>query len=174
MNTNGESGSCGSFPIGEAPGEESPCKTPGITVVTDAAGDNSTTAAQRDIRSVSFAELYDPASARNKLYITIKGGSFAPLNTPPPSSRWTVYFTRGTTEWFVTMVTDDTASPERRSIDMATLNRELAEFEAWLQTVAPTAAPLPQTVQSLSKSRTRLRPARQLTARSSPKFRRER
>ncbi len=111
VNANGESGSCGSFPIGEAPVEVSPCTTPGVTVVTDAAGDNTTAAEQRDIRSVSFAELYDPASARNKLYITMKGGSFAPLNTPPPSSRWTVYFTRGSTEWFVTMVTDDTASP---------------------------------------------------------------
>ena len=116
VNTNGESGSCGSFPVGEAPVEVSPCTTPGVTVVIDPAGDNTTTAAQRDIRSVNFAELYDPASARNKLYITIKGGSFAPLNTPPPSSRWTVYFTRPngngtTTEWFVSMVTDDTASP---------------------------------------------------------------
>jgi hypothetical protein len=65
---------------------------------------------------VSFAELYDPANARNKLFITIKAGNFAPLNTPPPSSRYTVYFTRPnangtTTEWFVSMVTDDTTSP---------------------------------------------------------------
>lgn len=116
VNANGESGSCGSFPVGDAPVTQSPCTTPGVTVVSDTAGDNTTGAAQRDIRSVSFAELYDPASARNKLYITIKGGSFAPLNTPPPSSRWTVYFTRPngngtTTEWFVSMVTDDTSSP---------------------------------------------------------------
>ena len=116
VNSNGESGSCGSFPIGDAPIGQSPCTTPGVTVISDALGDNTTTVAQRDIRSVNVAELYDPASARNKLYITIKGGSFAPLNTPPPLSRWTVYFTRlngnGTsTEWFVSMVTDDTASP---------------------------------------------------------------
>lgn len=116
VNANGESTSCGSFPVGDAPTTQSPCTTPGVTVLTDASGDNTTGAAQRDIRSVNFAELYDPASARNKLYITIKGGTFAPLNTPPPSSRWTVYFTRpngnGTlTEWFVSMVTDDTASP---------------------------------------------------------------
>lgn len=116
VNANGESGSCGSFPVGDAPPTQSPCTTPGVTVVSDVSGDNTTGVAQRDIHSVNFAELYDPASARNKLYITMKGGSFAPLNTPPPSSRWTVYFTRpngnGTsTEWFVSMVTDDTASP---------------------------------------------------------------
>jgi hypothetical protein len=115
FNANGEGGSCGSFPVGDAPVSQSPCTTPGVTVVTDASGDNTTRIAQRDIRSVSFAELYDPASARNKLYITIKGGSFAPLNIPPPLSRWTVYFTRSngngtTTEWFVSMSTDDTAS----------------------------------------------------------------
>jgi len=115
-NAQGESGSCGSFPVGVAPATQSPCTTPGVTVLTDASGDNTTGAAQRDIRTVHFAELYDPASARNKLYITIKGGTFAPLNTPPPSSRWTVYFTRPngngtTTEWFVSMVTDDTTNP---------------------------------------------------------------
>lgn len=116
VNAQGESGSCGSFPVGDAPVTQSPCTTPGVTVLSDPSGDNTTGAAQRDIRSVSFAELYDPASARNKLYITIKAGSFAPLNTPPPLSRYTVYFTRPngngtTTEWFVSMVTDDTASP---------------------------------------------------------------
>jgi hypothetical protein len=115
-NAQGESASCGSFPVGDAPVTQSPCTTPGVTVLADPSGDNTTGAAQRDIRSVSFAELYDPASARNKLYITMKAGSFAPLNTPPPSSRWTVYFTRPnangtTTEWYVSMVTDDTASP---------------------------------------------------------------
>ena len=116
VNANGESGSCGSFPVGDAPVTQSPCTTPGVTVLSDPSGDNTTRAEQRDIRSVNFAELYDPASARNKLYITIKGGTFAPLNVPPPSSRWTVYFTRpngnGTsTEWFVSMVTDDTTNP---------------------------------------------------------------
>jgi hypothetical protein len=115
-NAQGESTSCGSFPVGDAPVTQSPCTTPGVTVLSDPSGDNTTGAAQRDIRTVHFAELYDPASARNRLYITIKGGSFAPLGTPPPSSRWTVYFTRPndngtTTEWFVSMVTDDTASP---------------------------------------------------------------
>jgi len=116
VNAQGESTSCGSFPIGDAPATQSPCTTPGVTVVTDASGDNTTGATQRDLRSVSFAELYDPANARNKLFITIKAGSFAPLNTPPPLSRYTVYFTRPnangtTTEWFVSMVTDDTSSP---------------------------------------------------------------
>jgi hypothetical protein len=116
VNAHGESNSCGSFPVGDAVVEQTPCTTPGVTVVSDPAGDNTTGATQRDLRSVSFAELYDPASARNKLYVTIKSGSFAPLNVPPPSSRWTVYFTRAngdgtTTEWFVSMVTDDTLNP---------------------------------------------------------------
>jgi hypothetical protein len=116
VNANGESGSCGSQPIGDAPPAQSPCALPGVTVVTDAAGDNTTGATQRDIRSVSFAELYDPSTARNKLFVTIKAGGFAPTNAPPPLSRYTVYFTRQNadntaTEWFVSMVTDDATSP---------------------------------------------------------------
>ena len=113
-NANGQSESCGAFPVGAPPVVQNPCATPGVVVLTDGAGDNTTTAPQRDIRSVGFAELYDPASNRNKLYISLKVGNLQPI--APPASRWTVYFTRtnpnGTnTEWFVSMVTDDATGP---------------------------------------------------------------
>ncbi len=63
-----------------------------------------------------MAEVFDPATATNKLFITTKVGDLSPM--PLPSTRWTVFFTRTdpapattSTEWFVAMVTDDTSSP---------------------------------------------------------------
>lgn len=106
----GEGPSCGEFVVGDAVIVETRCALPGITIATDAAGNNNTRAPQRDILRVSVAELFDPNVAANKLFFTIKVGNLAPL--PPPESRWTVFFTRGTTEWFVTMSTetDETAT----------------------------------------------------------------
>ena len=110
VNAQGEGASCGDFLVGTPAVTITPCALPGINVVTDAAGDNTDAPnAQRDLRSVSMAELFDPVSSANKLFITLKVGDLNPL--PQPSSRWTVFFTRGSTEWFVAMVTDDTASP---------------------------------------------------------------
>ncbi len=110
VNGQGEGSNCGDFPVGMAAQTQTRCALPGLTVVSDAVGDNTDSPnGQRDLESVSMAELFDPASSANKLFITVKVGNLDPV--PEPSSRWTAFFTRGSTEWFVAMVTDDTASP---------------------------------------------------------------
>jgi PKD repeat protein len=121
VNAEGESANCGEFEVGDALPVPTPCELPGIQLVADPAGDNTDNPnPQRDIRSLSAAEVYDPALALNKLFITLKVTNLDPL--PEPTSRWTVFFTRAnppgspsdwgpTTEWFVAMVTDDTVSP---------------------------------------------------------------
>lgn len=112
INAIGESTNCGEFPVGAVVQAESACLLPGITVVTDAANDNTDSPnAQRDVLKISMAEPFDPANSANKLFITLKVGNLNPV--PEPSSRWTVFFTRSdpppattSTEWFVAMVTD--------------------------------------------------------------------
>jgi len=69
-----------------APGE-SPCKLPGVTVVTDVPNDSKL--AFHDIRTVSVAEPYF-TDGSNKLVFTMKVATFDPA--PPPNSSWKVYF----------------------------------------------------------------------------------
>jgi hypothetical protein len=115
INSEGEGPNCDEFPIGVAPPTQTPCVLPGITLFTDATGENTTAAPQRDIHKVSAAEIYDPALTKNKLFLTMQVGNLNPV--PPPESRWTIYFTRvnppgsppswgASTTWFVTMTTE--------------------------------------------------------------------
>ena len=113
VNSVGEGPYCGEVePIIVDPPD--PCELPGIGIVTDPAGDGLIP--ERDIRSLSIAEVYDPAVTANKLFFTLTVEDLAVL---PPQSRWTVYFSRTNpgsspptaTEWFVAMRTDDRTGP---------------------------------------------------------------
>lgn len=119
-NASGEGSSCGEFSVGQAVDNGNACVSPGVTIFSDAAGDNTNSAvAQHDLRSLQIAQPYDPANpTTNKVYFTLKVSNLSPV--PLPSSRWTVFFTRAgagaiapaaSTEWFVDMVTDSTGSP---------------------------------------------------------------
>jgi hypothetical protein len=118
VNAIGEGMFCGEFAVGAPAGvPASRCVLPGLPIVTDPAGDETGDPAntQRDIREVTAAELFDPASTVNRVTFRMKVTTLSPA--PLPSTRWAVFFTRQdpgattSTEWFVTMVTDDTASP---------------------------------------------------------------
>jgi hypothetical protein len=118
VNAIGESTFCGEFPVSAAPVVPDRCVLPGIGLLVDPAGDETgdPANAQRDIRELSVAELYNPASSVNRVTFRLKVSNLSPI--PAPSSRWTIFFTRQdpapattSTEWFVSMVTDDTASP---------------------------------------------------------------
>ena len=97
------------------------CQAPGVTAISDPAGDASDTQSSHDITSVSMAE---PESLTGKLVFTLK---VADLQTVPPGWRWAVRFgvskggiqqtpptdvTGGPSEdYFVSMVTSDGAAP---------------------------------------------------------------
>ena len=83
---------------------ETPCKLPGVTVVTDPTGDQ-TGLAGHDVQSVSIAEPFLEDGSQ-KLYFTLKVGSLSPAATPNTS--WKVLFkaTDGITH-FVEMNTFD-------------------------------------------------------------------
>lgn len=97
------------------------CQAPGVTAISDPAGDASDTQPSHDITSVSMAE---PESLTGKLVFTLK---VADLQTIPPGWRWAVRFgvskggtqqtpptdvTGGASEdYFVSMVTSDGAAP---------------------------------------------------------------
>jgi hypothetical protein len=86
----------------EAP---TPCVTPGIKLLTDAAGDSAGGAAAVDIRTVHAAE---PASLPGKVAFTFKIGD---LSVVPPATRWVLRFKTsgalpaGAEDWFVGMTT---------------------------------------------------------------------
>ncbi len=69
------------------PVPESTCALPGITVITDATGDPTSTLPAHDITSVSIAE---PKDMPGKLAITMKVGD---LSTLPPQTQWIVMLT---------------------------------------------------------------------------------
>ncbi|HEY6230718.1 MAG TPA: hypothetical protein VIW64_05615, partial [Pyrinomonadaceae bacterium] len=91
-----------------APAGESSCVLPGITVVTDAANDQSAAgAADQDLLSVSFAEPPDPVGDR--LYVTMKVRG--PVNPAalPPNTTWRTHFKHGAITWFVTVYSDQSS-----------------------------------------------------------------
>ncbi len=65
---------------------ESPCTVPGVTAITDPAGDATNMQASYDIRSISVAE---PENLPGKLVFTMKVGSLAML---PPNTLWAIRF----------------------------------------------------------------------------------
>jgi hypothetical protein len=113
-NAVGEGTSCGELQVVPSSLTETPCVAPGIVIARDAELDQ-TGSPQSDIQLLAIAELYDPALTANKLFFTLKVNNLNP--TPQPEARWTIFFTRnnptggGSTEWFVSMVTDDTSNP---------------------------------------------------------------
>ena len=68
---------------------QSPCKLPGVTVVTDPTGDSIDTLASHDVQSVSVAEPFQ-SDGSQKLFFTLKVGSLSPVATPNTS--WKVLF----------------------------------------------------------------------------------
>lgn len=65
---------------------ESPCTVPGVTAITDPAGDATIMQASYDIRSISVAE---PDNLPGKLVFTMKVSSLATL---PPNTLWAIRF----------------------------------------------------------------------------------
>ena len=59
---------------------ESPCKLPGVSIITDANGD-ADGLGSHDVQSVSIAEPY-LTDGSQRLYFTLKVGSLSPLATP--------------------------------------------------------------------------------------------
>lgn len=94
VNTVGEGNHCGELPLGLAGPVESPCIPPGLTILTDQAGDIITPIGQTsnpgwDLRKLSIAEPY--LFAPSKLVFTLKVESFAG-GVPPVNTRWPIQF----------------------------------------------------------------------------------
>jgi hypothetical protein len=109
INGLGEGPSCGEVSV-VAGNVESTCVLPGVTVITDPAGDQLGAPAnsELDIRSLSMAEPW-LESCSNQLVFTLK---VSDLNVVPPQARWTIFFSRGNgTEYFVAMISNDTGNP---------------------------------------------------------------
>ena len=90
-NSEGDSLACGDFPIGFGVGD--PCTPPGITILTDKAGDllvatGTPTYPGYDLRSLSVGEP-ELGVATDKLVFTLK---VEDLTTVPPNTRWPVQF----------------------------------------------------------------------------------
>jgi PKD repeat protein len=112
-NAVGEGTSCGELQVIPSSATETPCVAPGIVIARDAELDQ-TGSPQSDIQLLAVAELYEPALTANKLFFTLKVNNLNPI--PQAEARWTIFFTRtnangSSTEWFVSMVTDDTSNP---------------------------------------------------------------
>lgn len=94
VNAAGEGNHCGELPLGLAPPVESPCIPPGVTILTDQAGDIITPIGETsnpgwDLRKLSIAEPY--LFAPSKLVFTLKVESFAG-GVPPENTRWPIQF----------------------------------------------------------------------------------
>lgn len=87
INSQGEGPSCGEFPVGEAGVQESPCLPPGLTILTDATGDELDMVPGHDVQSLQIAEPF--AFAPDKVVFTLKMQSLA---TVPPDTEWPVTF----------------------------------------------------------------------------------
>ena len=77
----------------QAPPPQSPCASPGLTVVNDPRGDQTGGPAntQLDILSISLGEFFPTADNNKQLYFTMQVEN---LNAPlQPNSAWTIFFT---------------------------------------------------------------------------------
>ncbi|HYL06170.1 MAG TPA: PKD domain-containing protein, partial [Thermoanaerobaculia bacterium] len=109
VNAQGEGPFCGEAAV-VAGIVESACALPGITLVTDPAGDQTGAPgnSELDIRSVSMAEPWLD-SCSNQLVFTLK---VSDLSVVPPQAQWTIFFSRANgTEYFVAMVSNGTGNP---------------------------------------------------------------
>lgn len=111
-NKYGASPMCGQVASIPAPPPQSPCTGAGMTVVTDASGDQTGAPAansQLDIQSVSISEKYVSSSAPPQLTFTMKVANLA--NPVQPNSVWTIFFTAPNgTQYFVDMSTAGTGT----------------------------------------------------------------
>ncbi|HVT34443.1 MAG TPA: hypothetical protein VHE37_02580, partial [Nevskiaceae bacterium] len=95
------------LPVTTLPVIGTPCTLPGVAVITDPDGDNTSGPASTDLQSLSIAE---PGDMDGKLVFTIKVASMTA--TPPPGFRWVAYFVppaaipNGDENYYVAMVTD--------------------------------------------------------------------
>ncbi|MGA8029394.1 MAG: hypothetical protein WB992_19810 [Bryobacteraceae bacterium] len=98
---------CGEVETTPAPPQQSSCRPPGITAVTDPTGDQTAAPAntQLDIQSISIGEPYVSVSTPNALSFTMQVQN---LSTPvQPNAQWTIFFTAPNgTEYFVDMNTE--------------------------------------------------------------------
>ena len=109
VNARGEGPSCGEL-AAVAGSVQSACVLPGITVLTDPAGDQTGAPAntELDITSLSLAEPWLD-SCSNQLVFTLK---VSDLSVVPPQAQWTVFFSRANgTEYFVAMVSNASGNP---------------------------------------------------------------
>ncbi|HEY2801743.1 MAG TPA: PKD domain-containing protein [Chthoniobacterales bacterium] len=87
LNAQGESNSCGEFPVAQAGMQETACALPGITTLTDPTGDELDMVPGHDAQSLQIAEPF--SFAPNKVVFTLKMQSLAVL---PPDTEWPVTF----------------------------------------------------------------------------------
>jgi hypothetical protein len=88
VNAYGESANCNEFSVGALPVVEKACLLPGLTILTDATGDELDMVPAHDVQHLWIAEPV--AFAPNQLVFTMKMQSLA---TVPPNSRWPITFT---------------------------------------------------------------------------------
>jgi len=129
VNLGGEGNHCGELGLTLAGPVETPCIVPGITILTDQAGDIITPIGQTsnpgwDLRKLSIAEPY--AFAPDKLVFTLKVESF-PGGVPPANTRWPIQFLVNgglTTGYWVDMSTypSDGGSPAAPVFKYGTFN----------------------------------------------------
>jgi PKD repeat protein len=90
-----------------APAPQSPCISPGVTVVTDPAGDQVGAPAntQLDIQSITIGEPFTGLMTSNALSFRMKVQN---LSSPvQPNAQWTIFFTAPNgTQYFVNMNTE--------------------------------------------------------------------
>ncbi|MGI8437307.1 MAG: PKD domain-containing protein [Chthoniobacterales bacterium] len=87
--------------VAPVPPPQTPCSLPGLTILTDPPNDELDQVAGHDVRSLSIGEPI--AYAPNKIVFTLKMQS---LTTVPPSTRWPVTFSVGSTNYTVRMTND--------------------------------------------------------------------
>ena len=89
------------------PPPQTPCALPGVTILTDAAGDQDIKgSAKQDILSLSVAE---PGADTNAITFSLKLADLS--GSLPPNGQWKVYFTFGATTYFVDLETDAQSAP---------------------------------------------------------------
>lgn len=102
---------------GTASGPTSPCTLPGVTVVTDPAGDQTGAPqnSEYDLTGIDIAEPYKTGAVPNLVItLAVSNLSGSPTGGLPPNAYWKVYFTFKGTTYFVDMDTagTDPTTPE--------------------------------------------------------------
>src|SRR5437016_3409049 len=83
------------------------CTLPGLTILTDATGDELDMVSAHDVQSLQIAEPF-VGTAPDEIFFTLKVAS---LSTVPPDTYWATQFTVGGTVYTVRMSTVPPATP---------------------------------------------------------------